>query len=519
MRTEAVALLLLLVLVNCARGYLNITSTKELASNFDYDGEYGILNDCTVTALSVDQVVNGTVLVPADDNLNGCGTIEHGSAWTSPFILLLQRGDCSFAQKILNAAQVGAVGVIIVDNVDEDVLPIVNNYMMDTVIIPAAFVSQEIGLILMDYIVDSIVLEIHGRSLPKVQDGAVVPWSLWTSAVVDSDSVSFMQSIYSTSWFGTFSGATALTPRFMFRDGLLYGCGDGSSNVGNFFCTYHCTNRGRYCAYGTDSLPQGVMGADVVRQNVRQICARQLETSSLVWWQYADCVRSECKTLNQSCVESCEMQFELSSSDIDSCVQKAGGVESTDFSNSLIDQEISDRRALGIVNVPSLVVYNDVFNGSWDCSQLYAQTCGPFGMICSSFFDGLDPCLVQPPGPPEPGVYNEQNSVLGTVIALGSVVSGMLGIVGIFWYHNQASSKAVASLGSPRGSFRLTQRNSHRSLIEGRMQSVVEDESETQQELPEIVARPRRAEHTQTPMHMTDNEQENSQTDIWALLH
>ena len=37
--------------------------------------------------------------------------------WASPFILLINRGECHFTEKVRNAAHAGAVGVIVADNV------------------------------------------------------------------------------------------------------------------------------------------------------------------------------------------------------------------------------------------------------------------------------------------------------------------------------------------------------------------------------------------------------------------
>ena len=36
--------------------------------------------------------------------------------WQSPFILMVDRGGCTFVQKVRNAQRVGAAGVIIADN-------------------------------------------------------------------------------------------------------------------------------------------------------------------------------------------------------------------------------------------------------------------------------------------------------------------------------------------------------------------------------------------------------------------
>ena len=54
---------------------------------------------------------------------NGCGSIKHynTSASDGALIVLMIRGGCHFAEKVVNAQKIGANLVIIVDNQNEDV--------------------------------------------------------------------------------------------------------------------------------------------------------------------------------------------------------------------------------------------------------------------------------------------------------------------------------------------------------------------------------------------------------------
>ena len=48
----------------------------------------------------------------------GCTSDDDGKMepWPSPYILMVDRGDCSFVQKVRNAQRSGAAGVIVADN-------------------------------------------------------------------------------------------------------------------------------------------------------------------------------------------------------------------------------------------------------------------------------------------------------------------------------------------------------------------------------------------------------------------
>jgi hypothetical protein len=47
----------------------------------------------------------------------GCKKITPDPSWASPFILLVNRGECHFTEKVRNAQHAGAVGVIVADDV------------------------------------------------------------------------------------------------------------------------------------------------------------------------------------------------------------------------------------------------------------------------------------------------------------------------------------------------------------------------------------------------------------------
>ncbi|BBX75128.1 lipoprotein aminopeptidase LpqL [Mycobacterium shinjukuense] len=91
-----------------------------------------------------DGVTGPLVLAPADDS-PGCSASDYDNLPVKGAVVLVDRGNCQFAQKEDAAAQVGAVALIIVDNVDEQSMGGTLGANTD-VKIPVVSVTKSVGL-------------------------------------------------------------------------------------------------------------------------------------------------------------------------------------------------------------------------------------------------------------------------------------------------------------------------------------------------------------------------------------
>ncbi|MGB6035265.1 MAG: T9SS-dependent M36 family metallopeptidase, partial [Cryomorphaceae bacterium] len=98
-----------------------------------------------------DEGLTGNLVLAEDSEVpvtNGCSEITNGEE-VSGNIAILYRGGCSFAEKVLFAQEVGATGVIIINNiVGED--PITPGGASTEVNIPSLMISFEVAQILLD---------------------------------------------------------------------------------------------------------------------------------------------------------------------------------------------------------------------------------------------------------------------------------------------------------------------------------------------------------------------------------
>lgn len=115
----------------------------------------------------------------------------------------------------------------------------------------------------------------------------IVDWQLWSSS--DSEAV-FKKSFALTA--KKLAPNTKFTPHYFIWEGEKWGCTIGE------ICATQCTKGGYYCNPDPDhNLFNGVSGKDVVEENLREICvweqADKLKNSG-IWWDYVTSFASKC---------------------------------------------------------------------------------------------------------------------------------------------------------------------------------------------------------------------------------
>lgn len=325
------------------------------------------------------------------------------SDWKSPFILMVDRGSCSFVQKVRNAQHAGAAAVIIADNAcqckhekictpEPDAICEKHEPIMADdgsgydITIPSVLLFKQDADPIKEAFNNKHTVRIElGWSLPNPDDH--VEWDLWTSPT-DYVSTTFKQE-FKDAVLALGSSAT-LTPHMYVYDGLAAKCrnDDGKSECFNL-----CTNEGRYCAADPDNdLDYGISGADVVAESVRRLCIWELygdDGVGIEWWNYIQAFHKQCDTSELFMKDECvKTAMEVAGVDFDAvqqCVYNHGGLDSPK-PNDLLDKQLDDKETNGIVIMPVVYVNGVAVRGQLEFATI-------FKAICSGYAPNTEPSI------------------------------------------------------------------------------------------------------------------------------
>jgi len=364
------------------------------------------------------------------------GGLPRGS-WTPPYILMVDRGDCTFVTKAKAAQRLGATALVVADNLCtcDDVLctglsastcqaqePIMADDGTGlAVTIPSILMVKTDADLIKEYLfcgkrtqdptwtcpseppTDLYIQAQLEYSLPDPDER--VEWSLWTTSV-DEVATVFVESFKETAV--ALGSHQLFSPHFYTYNGSDYGCRKANE------CGNLCTNGGRYCAPDPDgAFDRGVSGADVVKENVRRTCIWQLYGSSknlpeddpnrglgIPWWDYVSgfwhaCGCDDCVLRGDfsspTCVESAMLTAKIDPGPVNDCIALSGGF-ADDADNSILDAEIAELTKNGIYQIPECLVNTQQIVGGLDTANV-------LNAICEGFSDGDEPracdCLPQ----------------------------------------------------------------------------------------------------------------------------
>lgn len=338
-------------------------------------------------------------------NNDMCNPIQNND-WKAPFILLVDRGGCTFVQKVRNSQHAGAAAVIIADNAcqckhEKICTPEANQVcekhepiMADDgsgydITIPSVLIFKQdadpIKAALLKH--KSVRMEM-AWSLPNMDSH--VEWDLWTSPT-DYVSSQFKNE------FGVavkaFAGQATFTPHMYIYDGIAAKCRNAE---GKSECFNLCTNEGRYCAADPDNdLDYGISGADVVSESIRRLCIWELygkdDGVGMEYWNYVKEFTDACDTselfMKEDCVKSVMAKdtVQIDYDAVDQCVYNHGGLEKPE-ENDLLQEQLDEKESNGIVIMP--VVY---VNGVAVRGQLEFATV--FKAVCAGYAPGTEPSI------------------------------------------------------------------------------------------------------------------------------
>lgn len=344
------------------------------------------------------------------NSLNGYPVEKDSSGkrlpWQSPYILMVDRGGCTFVQKVRNAQRAGAAAVIIADTVclcgakDCVMGPTQTNcettepIMADDgsgadISIPSFLVFKQDADKIKAVLLKNQPVRIE-MSFSVPAPDARVEYVLWTTP---SDVVSrkFLQS------FATAAAALEknafFTPYMYIYDGSKAGCHGTIVTVENY-CQGLCTNAGRYCATDPDGdLEGGISGADVVTESLRRICIWDKygkDGIGMPWWKYVTEFLNNCDDPDKPglytsvpCLDAAMASAGVDKSAIEKCITGSGGLEE-DGGNVLLDSALAAKDKTGAVLIPSLYVNKAPVRGMMGFSTV-------FKAICSGYAGGSEP--------------------------------------------------------------------------------------------------------------------------------
>ena len=302
------------------------------------------------------------------------------------FILTVDRGGCTFVQKVRIAQTLGATAVVIADNAclcDHDDIcqseagfdcerfpPIMaDDGSGSDIDIHSFLMFKQDADTLKDQLRggDEVVMEISWKPyLPKTFD-------LWVSPF-DAASQQFLLDFkpYARS-FG--EANITVEPRLYISDVNNACLGTDSESQ----CYTLCTNNGRYCSSDPDGdIDSGLSGAEAVAESLRWICIRKVHSLAL-WWEYITAFIEQCSSADvvkdKTCIKSSMESASIDIVSVGQCMEDSGGLYGN-LTNELLEGELIAGEQAGVDTLPSLFV---------DGKRIELSEVEPIEAICVEF--------------------------------------------------------------------------------------------------------------------------------------
>ncbi|EAS05189.2 vacuolar sorting receptor (macronuclear) [Tetrahymena thermophila SB210] len=395
----AAALLLVVVSANKNESRLSISQPPELVEAIkklnkrkDKDSDDAVI-DCELANFG--SVQYGTRIVGEahiSEPYDACdkAAVQQGEKEFSriPF-LLVERGNCAFADKVYNAQEAGAQIVIIVDNGQQrgNVIMIDNGHGSN-VHITSVFITKEYGDIIKEYIKNQKNVMLSLELVQKRLNHSSV--RLWLD----------LSSPYSNKLVHTL---LPVRQRIAKNDIKIYPSFDITKKVENINKKdSNCMtfSRVQYCAPDPD-LPQGdgiaqknnvASGADVVGEAIRQLCIR--DQSEEAWFNYYNEFGTYCYFAPydyKKCAEGSVKK--VSNLDLDQ-YKKCTEDETKIF--SLLDVQNQNNQDYNIFEWPAVTINDMLYRGNLEGEYIGEAICNSLYQIDEACTQLIDPNYVGP---------------------------------------------------------------------------------------------------------------------------
>ena len=280
-----------------------------------------------------------------------------------------------------------------------------------TISIPSFIVSDYDGEMLRQAIQDEDkygpVFITMAWEVPQLE---TVDYEIWTSSE-DHNGAEFKRDFQEVAL--DLIDKTNFRPRFFIYDGVRQGCMRAGVT-----CSNQCIMDGRYCAPDPDdNFETSISGADIVTENLRQMCIWDVLTKEVIakggkdntplikWWCYAnkfanDCYGEDAAMVSSEkfaqCAKDTMDNVKIDKVKVQACIDSSGGVMETcsgtagSCRNKMLEKEILDRSNYGIITLPTIVVNGVVLRGESESSGGAAEALAARA-ICRAFAIGFAP--------------------------------------------------------------------------------------------------------------------------------
>jgi hypothetical protein len=316
------------------------------------------------------------------------------------YILMINRGGCSFVEKVRNAQNENATAVIFADNkclcrsgdacvsqeTCEDFEPVLDDDGTgDDIEIPSMMLMKQDAETLRDKLMFGTMIRVKlSWPAPKAVDGPV-EYSLWTTP----------DDLMSAEFLSTFKEAAValgdkarFVPQMYINDGTEKECRYSAGAIEP--CPGKCTNFGRYCEpksyYDLEQYDQ--KGTLMVVESLRRQCIWHMYGSfdgvGVLWWDYVEQWMLQCSKSHYSvsCAEKVFEQVGLDERQVNKCMNDAGNFW-TDGRNILMDNALNARAQDEIFVAPTAMVNGAALRGRLTYGSM-------LNAICWALPDGQD---------------------------------------------------------------------------------------------------------------------------------
>jgi len=393
----------------------------------------------------------GRLFEPVNHNdKTGCGAIvpmdfSYGDPdYVVTPILLLERGNCSFVQKIRHAQDIGASAVIISDSSDEDPTNIVmsDDGTGGNLSIPSFLIKKSDGELLRKAIVMEAMKGVVSLTLTfEITQGlGNVTYAIWMSA--DQDVARAFLNDFAP-YARKLQDITVMTPHY-----VLWYCTE-CRKVGYSINNPDCVSSGRYCAPDPDG-PGPLTGKHVVLEDLRQICVYQQDKGK--WWDYIQEMNRTCPTskIGTDCYENALSESDIDAKKVENCMESSfsqSGNYSTD--NKLLKKERDELIKAGIFFFPAVIINSQTMRGDIEPLEVLQA-------ICAGFKDTPDTCkgLLRPAKPDTPaGQEGIGMATLLVIVAFAVLLLVVVLMVYRMWLKREMNSELKKQINQAVGQY------------------------------------------------------------------
>jgi len=299
----------------------------------------------------------------------------------SPMVLI-DRGNCSFVTKVHNVEKVFGRAAIIVNNNEDDVTRIImsDDGTGDDITIPAVLINKKQGDIIKQFFVDhsndsalinEIMLSINFY-MPVVNDSTRI------DVFYTSDQVKVYKLFKDFNYDQiSLSEHDQIVPHFITPRSIYY-----NRSVEKSYD--HCVSSGKFCGI----VPNDVNVTDgkvIVFEDLRQKCVYEYgkkNNRNLLYFEYMvkfydACIQVAPAQFNEICANKVLKSQGLEPTDIQKCITDSfTDIDFIDLKpNTVLDQELKDKKLYNLVIYPGIMVNNRTFFGTWNAANLLEAAC------------------------------------------------------------------------------------------------------------------------------------------------